>query len=373
MKNISRFFILLIIPGSLYSCLTLKRASRPSSNVSRVSDTIRISNGSLVYALPRTVFTVKVEVERTIMVPGPYAAYAEDLLGLNDVLKVRDERWAIKNLSVSSHEEADPSEYYVIHSTGMFQTNVLTLKKEGVILDINPVNNYPEDKTTGTGELNLNRIDSYDLGSDEYYLVQTDTAFRRVRVDSSFIRIPYIVEKKKKLAPDQLADRAAKRLMELRDGKVMILTGEANVFPQNDAAINEINRMEKEYTELFTGKYITETKIYTYQFIPQKETADKSFTLFMFSENAGPGDSGSDAGKPVLAEVIPEQKTKDITIIDNTGPGTSATGNDKLFYRIPEVTNVRISMNGKTLYSSRRMVYQFGEVMQLPSNYIIGK
>ena len=36
--------------------------------------------------------------------------------------------------------------------------------------------------------------------------------------------------------------------MELRDGKHMILTGETNLFPQDEAAINEMNRLEKEYT-----------------------------------------------------------------------------------------------------------------------------
>jgi hypothetical protein len=373
MKNIASLFTFLLISLTLSSCLTGKKASESSTNISKVSDTVRLRNGSLVYALPRTVFTVKAEVERMIMIPGPYAAYAEDLLGIKNVQKTREEHWSVRSLSVSSHEESDPSEYYVIHSNGIFQTNVLTLKKEGVILDINPAANYQEGKSSGSSEVNFNRFSSFDLGSDEYYQVQTDTAFRRVKVDSSFIRIPYIVEKKKILSPDQLAERAAKRLMDLRDGKVLILTGEANVFPQNDASINEINKMEKDYTELFTGKYITETKIYTYQFIPLKESSVKPFTLFMFSESAGPGEAGSSSGIPVLAEVVPEQKTKDMTIIETAERESPAPATDRLFYRIPDVATIRIIMNGKTLYSSRKLVYQLGEVMQLPSNYIIGK
>lgn len=373
MKNIVSLLTFLFFSITLSSCTMWKKASEPTSIVSKVSDTVRLGNGSLVYALPRTVFTVKVEVERTIMVPGPYAAYAEDLLGLKDALKTREEHWSVRSLSVNSHEETDPSEYYVIHSTGLFQTNVLAMKKEGIILDINPADNYQEGKSSGSGEMNLNRFRSFDLGSDEYYQVQTDTAFRRVKIDSSFIRIPYIVEKKKKLSPDQLAEKAAKRLMDLRDGKVLILSGEANVFPQNDAPINEINRMEKDYTELFTGKNIIDVKTFTYQFIPQKESSGKPFTLFRFSESAGPAESGSASGIPVIAEVVPEQKIKDITIIDNGEQKPSVPKFDKLFYRIPDMATVKISMNGKTLYSSRKLVYQLGEVMQLPSNYIIGK
>jgi hypothetical protein len=373
MKKITRLFILFLIPVTFSSCLTGKKTSGPAWITSISSDTTEPGDGSIIYALPRTVFTVKVETERTVMIPGPYADYAADFLGMKDVPKAREEHWSLKSLTISSHEEVDPSEYYVIHANGMFRSNVLALKKEGIILDLNPAVNHQELNNAGNNGINLSRLNPLDLGSDEYYEVQTDTAFRRVKIDSSFIRIPYIVEKKKVLSLDQLAERAAKRLMELRDGKVLILTGEANVFPQNDASINEINRMEKEYTELFAGKYITDINIFTYQFIPVKELSGKSFAIFRFSEVTGPEETGSSSGIPVLAEVVPEQKTKDIVIIEKGTQKSSDALYDKLFYRIPDVANIIISMNGKTLYSSRKLVYQLGEIMQLPSNYVIGK
>lgn len=364
------FLSLAVIILTLSSCGVINRSSQGKASVTRISDTLNLKSGSLVYSLPRTVFTVKAGIERTIMIPGPYADYADDLLGLKDVIKTRSERWSIKSILVNSHEEADPSEYYVINSIGIFENNVLAMKKEGVILDINPSGNYIEAGTASNGEANFNRFRSYDLGSDEYYQIQTDTAFRRIRIDSSFIRIPYIVEKKKKLTPDQLAERAAKRLLDLRDGKAMILSGEANVFPQNEAAINEINSMEKEYTELFTGKYITETVVFTCQFIPSKEDAGKPHTLFMFSDQTGPGTT---SGQPVLAEIVPEKKLKDMTILESGDSKGNKETTAKLFYRIPDVAGIRITLNGKSLYSSRKLVYQLGEVMQLPSNYVIGK
>jgi len=373
MRNIARLFIFFLIPVTISSCLTGKKTSGTARITSISSDTMELSDGSLIYALPRTVFTVKIEAERTLMIPGPYADYAEDFLGLKDVPKVREEHWSLKSLSISSHEEVDPSEYYVIHADGMFRSNVLALKKEGIILDLNPAVNYQELNNTGNKGIDSNRLKPLDLGSDEYYEVQTDTAFRRVKIDSAFIRIPYIVEKKKKLSQDQLAERAAKRLMELRDGKVLILTGEATVFPQDNASINEINRMEKEYTELFAGKYITDINVFTYQFIPMKELSGKSSPIFRFSEETGPEETSSSSGIPVLAEVVPEQKTKDIVIFEKGTQKSSDALYDKLFYRIPDVANIKIIMNGKILYSSRKLVYQLGEVMQLPSNYVIGR
>jgi hypothetical protein len=214
---------------------------------------------------------------------------------------------------------------------------------------------------------------SFDLGSDEYFQLQRDTAYRRMNVDSTFARIPYIVEKKKKLTIDQLAEKAAKRLMELRDGKHLILTGEATVFPQSDAAINEINKLEKEYTELFTGKTLNDSFTFSYQIIPSKSMTGKPVTLFDFSDRTGPVAGAAKGGTPITIEFNPEKKTKNITVINRAQAKSETKKFDKLFYRVPDVVGIKILYGSQKLFDSRKLIYQFGEVIQLPANYIIGK
>jgi hypothetical protein len=364
------FFIIIMI---MVSCWPEKKLAGPGYVIAPLSDTTKIKGGTIVYSLPMTVFTFMVEMERTIELPGPYAKYAEDLLGFKGVIMNEAEYWSIQGVSVSSHNEADPSEYYVIEGNNLFHSNVLVLKKEGLILDLNPEMEFKAVSNIGNKEMNIDQFQSYDLGSDEYYRIQTDTAYRRVNLDTAFIRIPYIVETKKKLSVSQLAERAARRLMEIRDGKILILTGEANVFPQDDAAINELNRLEQEYTELFTGKTISDKRTFTYQLVPRKELAGKPVTLFRFSEVTGPGDTSSENGTEVFVTLTSEQKTKDLTFISSETPDPFNPPVDKLFYRIPDVVNMSITMGDKILYSSRKLVYQYGEVIQLPGNYIIGR
>jgi hypothetical protein len=338
-----------------------------------LSDTITMREGSIVYGLPKSVFTVFVTMERTIEKPGPYVRFAGDLLGLDNVILNENESWSITSVTVKAHEELDPSEFYVIKSNTNFQTNVLTLRKEGLILDLNPGVFYNgENQKVGTGS-DINSYFLNDLGSDEYYQVQRDTAYKRVAVDSTFIRIPYAVEKKKKLTIDQLAEKAAKRIMDLRDGRFLILTGEATVFPQNEAPINEINRLEKAYTELFTGKTFTETRTFTYLIDPLKNMAGKPVTLFQFSELTGPVDSKMTGGKPVIVELTPELKTKNITLLYKKQVEPQTPKFDKLFYRVPDVVNMKISLGSEVLFNSRKLIYQFGEVINLPSNYVIGR
>jgi hypothetical protein len=373
MKTTLRLSLLLFIIIITYSCGPNKKLADSKSVILPLSGTIKITDGSIVYALPRTVFTVNVEMERVIEIPGPYARYAGEMLGITDAILSESESWSIKGIRVKTHSEADPSEYYVIQSNTLFQTNVLSLKKEGLILDLDPGTFSSPDTQMESRETDLNHLRSFDLGSDEYFLSQSDTAYKRLAIDSTFIRIPYVVEKKKRLSLDQLAEKAAKRLIEMREGKHLILTGEATVFPQNEAAINEINRLEKEYTELFSGKIWRETKTFTYQIIPKKDMEKSPSVIFQFSDQTGPAAGSSKGGVPVTVELLPEQKTKDLVIIPKSQADKTESEYDKLYYRLPDVVNMKIVMGSEVLYNSRKLIFQFGTVIQLPANYIIGR
>jgi hypothetical protein len=373
MKSTIRISIILMIIGLTWSCSADRKLAGTKSVILPLGESSTVKDGSIVYGLPRSVFTVVVEFERKIELPGPYARYAGELLGLDNVIQREKESWSVRNISLRTQEELDPSEFYVVESNSLFQTNVLALRKEGLILDINPGIFYSAGNQAGIIKPDNNRFRTFDMGSDEYFQLERDTVYKRVNIDSSFIRIPYIVEKKKMLSVDQLAEKAAKRLMEMRDGKHLLLTGEANVFPQNEAAINEINRLEKEYTELFTGKISRETRTFTYQIIPAREMIGKPVVLFSFSEMTGPLIGDAKGGKSVTIEFVPEQKTKDLIIINKTPTEHSAPVYDRLYYRIPDVVNLKITSGNELLFSSRRLIYQFGQVIQLPANYIIGR
>jgi hypothetical protein len=154
----------------------------------------------------------------------------------------------------------------------------------------------------------------------------------------------------------------------------MILTGETNVFPQDGAAIEEINRLDREYTALFAGKSITETKRFRIWFTPVLQMAGEKRTIFKFSETAGVLPSASSSGTPVMIEMIPSNKTRNLNLI--VKPVTSEKGAgapDKLYYRVPDVVDIMISSGNDILYTGRKLIYQFGSTVTLPSNFIIGK
>jgi len=134
-----------------------------------------------------------------------------------------------------------------------------------------------------------------------------------------------------------------------------------------------MNRLEKEYTELFVGKTLKEKRRYNYQIIPQKGLTGKQISLCNFSEINGPVASGDKSGSPVMIEFIPEMKTRNLNTISGKSGTSSSQKVDKLFYRVPDVVNVKVTVGNEILNTSRRLVYQMGDVVQLPSNFIIGK
>jgi hypothetical protein len=164
MKNIVRLSVLTALSIIVISCATGKKTA-DTTTVSPLSGKTSVSPGSVVYALPRTVFNIIVEMERTTEIPGPYWRYAGELLGLSNVIEANDEYWTITGVSVESGEELDPSQFYVIESNTLIETNVLALRNEGLILDLNPGIYYSRGNNNQTETNETGRFIQKDLGA----------------------------------------------------------------------------------------------------------------------------------------------------------------------------------------------------------------
>ncbi len=355
-------------------CSSVLKESTGDVVVLPLGGEVRVTEGSIVYALPQTVLEFDVLAEKTTEIPGPYASFAREMIGLDNVINDENETWTITDVRMKIIEELDPGQFYVIQGTTLMQTNLLALKENGLVLDINP------DIYAGAGYSPLQKENDLggplfpDRGAYEYVSTRTDTAYRVVKADTMFIRVPYLVQKKNGMNLEEEAREAADRLLELREGRHMILTGETNVFPQDGAAINEINRLEREYMALFAGKTWSETRHFRFWLTPDPTMEGKKTTLFSFSETRGVLPAAGSAGIPVQVEMNASGKTRDLKLV--VMPVTSQkelAARDRLYYRVPDVVWFNIVMGDETLCTARQLVYQFGNTVALPSNFIIGK
>lgn len=351
------------------SCGTMKKVPEGAGiKVLPMGDTVRLHEGAVVYALPLTAFEFTVVAEKKTMKAGPYNRYAEQFLGLKDAITEDKVVWTIKEVAINPVLEGDPSQYYMIESDGLIETNALALRSAGLIMDISS-GRYGNGTLTGSNENSDARLSFRDMGSDTYYNMEQDTAYRVVELDTTFVRIPYVLERRRQLSLEQQAENTASILLELREGRHMILTGEANVFPQDRAAVDEISRLEDEYISLFIGKSAREKKTFRFFMIPTSEMLGQPTVLFRFSSVAGVVDATDLSGRPVVVEMLKAGKVENINMIQRDL--SMGQKYDKLYYRIPEIVNIRVADGRTTLGNTRQPVYQFGKIVTLPANYII--
>ena len=371
MKRIGKLSALVIIVFAS-GCTTIREVPQVvSTRILPMGDSVKVHEGSLVYSLPLTAFDFTVMAEKTIQKAGPYNEYANRFLGLREVINQDRVIWTIKEVKIKPVIELDPEQYYVVECDGLMEINAIAMKESGLILDINPaIYNRREYYSGNFGDTD-NRVFFRDMGSDEYFDIEQDTTYKLVNVDTAFIRIPYVLERRRQLSLEEQAENTARTLLELREGRHLILTGEATVFPQDKSSINEINRLENEYISLFAGKSYSEPVIFRYFFIPEKQMEGRPLILFRFSKEFGVLDPDDVRGRPVVVEMMSAGKVDRVNMVrKDLSAGEKF---DKLYYRIPEVVNIRVTDGKLTLGNTRQLIYQFGPVVTLPANYIIGK
>jgi hypothetical protein len=364
------YIVITFIVIVLSSCAVKKVVPEPSVSVVALSDTVRLTQGSLIYSLPQTVFEIDITLVRTIEKPGPYAAFASDLIGLSDVIRHESEEWTLKSVSLIPRDEIDPSEYYVVKSNAMIRAGAFVMQKQGLILDISSNSMINREISYNDGDADFAALGFRDLGSTQYFAVQRDTAYRLVDADTTFIRIPYLVERRRQLTQEQLAERAARTLLEIREGRHMILTGETNVFPQHNAPIDELNRLEKEYLSLFTGKVMSDEVKMKIYFTPESGRMQEEAVLFRLSEAWGVTEAGDESGKPVTINLTAAGKTKPLVLAADLQSMTSAPEGG-LVYRIPEVVELTIREGDRSVLRTRAVVHQYGQKVMLPESFLL--
>jgi hypothetical protein len=365
-------FLLALVLFIMSSCAMQKKSPEPVISITPLSDTVNITRGALIYALPMTIFEIDITLQRTVDIPGPYAPYAADLIGINDVIRNESEEWSLLSVALKPLEEIDPSEYYVIESNTFIQANTLIMSGHGLIMDIGKGNTISRDVSYNDGDSDFAVLRFSDLGSTQYFSTQRDTAYRVINADTTFIRIPYLVERRRQLTTEQLAERAAKTLLELREGRHLILTGEATVFPQSEAPINEINRLEKEYLSLFTGKTMNEMVNLKIYYTPASGQIQDEAILFRLSPVTGVTDEDDTKGHPVSISLTAAGKTRPLVLSSDLQSLTSAPEGG-LVYRIPEVVDITINEGTRTLLRTRTLIHQYGQKVILPQSFLLGR
>ncbi len=347
-----------------------------SFNVIHVNKCQNLSqNQGLYYALPQTVITVDITVERTDKIKGPYANFVEKYLGLKDVIKKKSSFYKLTDVNISSYPERDPSQFYFIElGNNICKKNrmfLLGLDEAGLICN---VNDYSESISAPHIISEREKI-LYQPDKNFRYLAENnlfekiDTIIKRVRIDTITVKKLFFKKEIVKKSLEQKAKDAADFLSKIRESRYNLITGFDEVNYEKSTLeymSKELDKLENEYLTLFTGYTVTKILKYKFTYTPQKNGNFESTTLFKFSSEKGILNTGDENGEKVVIKI---DKTSDTQVIDvfNTINEKSKEKKHGLYYRIPEYAKVSVNQGNITKSDTTLLISQFGVVEYLPA------
>lgn len=309
------------------------------------------AQGSVSYALPKTVLVFRVDVEQEMFYAGPYARYAQKYLGIET--EVQDAtRYTITSVSVRPMVEADQaSRYSFVPGKSGIPEAFLQLTSQGLVAGVPgsyseeagwkyPVR--PDADFAGRGiPANLTHA------SNTLYNKGQETVQQSVVVEKS-------LEKK--------AQEVAEMIFKIRENKYKILVGDTDATYSGEAmkaTIDALNKLEQDYLTLFTGYSEKGTQSATFEVIPDPATKNQLYVAFRLSDAEGLVPADNVSGRPYYLELKPEPVTVPET-------STKAKAGQEVHYRIPAVCKARLTDGVGTLLQLRVPVYQLGVLASWP-------
>lgn len=266
---------------------------------------VKTADGQKVYN-PTTKITVDITAVKTSVTAGPYARYAQKMLGVTAPL-------------------ASKSECTVTSAVIRYE-------------------NYEYSEPTATDKPLANSTVTTSNTSN-------GDGFDKVSVD----RLTSAVKSTEDMARD-----AADRIFALRKCRYDLITGEVgeNVYGAGlDAALREIDNMEQELTALFVGKQSVVTITKTFSLDAAKQTD----IVCRISDADGIVDASDLSGQPVVAKLTPTGYAEALAKRMQTKLKPQFTQR----YVIADNTDVAIFFNDKVLTETTIPVFQNGKYVDI--------
>lgn len=322
--------------------------------------TIPMFQEGIVYALPHTGIKVHVEAIREVFQPGPYAAYAEQLLGIKNAKTREISTWNIAEVSIETFSEPDPEQVYKALGDGAFE---VSLAPNGCLSGINSqakndgMKMAQSNKTYQKPDLEDDFSFDYFTDTPTYYPGDSTNNFRPTKVSVA-----------------QKAAEAAQRVLDCRmnqyDLAALRIDGEYPDGKAYEVSLKELKRTEKNYIQLFTGRRTYKKENYSFDFVPSSKNKSAQ-VIFRVSDEKGIVAASDLSGKPVMIEL---ERMAGLTekYVKNAASDNPGAGQKGVFYRMPGVATVKIIYNMNVIATARTTIAQFGAVAPLPEEMLQG-
>jgi len=340
-------------------------------NVTKVGNTaIPAESDGLFYALPQTVIQVDIIVNKIQKVKGPFAEYADQMLGLSQVTTFNSIEYELKDIRLTSYNEADPSEYYFIKMPEKQKDRKqieLFLTDDGIISGVGTVNQVNTSIRQRSKDLSTSIIDIPEFTNPSVF-ERMDTVIKRISLDSTIIEQKFFRKTSAVKSIEQKAREASDFILKLDESMYNLINGYQEVNYEKgtmEFMYNQMNSMKQDYLELFKG--VTSTSVETFTFNAVVDKANPTEILCRFSISKGILPKSSTLGDFVQIQATSMNKTNVLKAeTEKLNDGQRSTHG--LYYRIPDKANVEVRVGGQVKLETQFVINQFGVVTFLPAS-----
>ncbi|MCT4674001.1 MAG: DUF4831 family protein [Prolixibacteraceae bacterium] len=303
-----------------------------------------------VYALPATGVRVYVEATYDEFIPGPYQAYANDLLNIPNAQATASATWSISSVRFASYATVDANEYHQVKSEAM---SAISVNELGVIKGVNGVfSNMKTMLPLVQNDYMPFEVTAYpwnDLSVQEF-----------VEVNDS------IPEEWKTISEKRKAYDAAHTITKLRKRRFHTMASVYETTPPDGKAYEvvaaQLDKLEKAYTALFIGKHVKRTRTFVFDVVPSETPT----IAFRFDKRKGVVPTSDLSGKPIMINVTIDNKAKAAL---QKQEGAGAISPDGIYYRVPCLTHVSLMDGTKVLAGTQLLMAQYGVRFPMASNH----
>lgn len=330
----------------LLAVLMAAMLSTASAQQTKILTAEKHNEYGLIYTLPITAFDVEVTAVKEVRQAGPYYQYAKKYIGTDKVIKENAEVWTIQSVTLRPYGVPDPDERYLMQLKAG-ATTFIGVDEDGMLLSINknPVIGQVEKPQTVP-------MEGEKLAEREYLQY----------VDEDFIASQ---------STSKQAQMLAENLMEIRESKLALTRGTADVMPtdgkQLELMLNSLRHQELALTAAFVGNSTKETVVRNFTFIPSESGKT---VLFRMSNFAGFVDADDYSGDPVYVSV--DVTNQGELPVDAKGE-VKKLPKDAVVYCVPGTAEISVQTLGKNLFSKEFEIAQFGVTFGLDPSLFTDK
>lgn len=298
---------------------------------------VKSNDYGVAYTLPKTAIIVGAEATKTTRTAGEFYEYAERFLNIKNPIAQDEVVYTLTNIDVNTIGIPDRQNSYLVEFKSNTTAPYVTLTQDGIICAINAdaqfqgqTNPQPEKNTIAQ------------LPNPRSFLTE-----EILRAGSKA----------------KQAELVAKLILQLRETRTSILTGEADNMPPDGNAYNlvmtRIDEQEKALTSMFAG-------IETVEHLSQQYTVnvlDKNINnqiVFRFSRKLGFIAENNLAGAPVTLTLINKDPREAPILSPKDQKEMEKKFSKGIIYNIPGKASLKIDYDNKTWVNKEIDVVQFG-------------